>query len=100
MGGGPATLSGHLLLTLPWPEPTEVTDRIRKEHPDLKITYIEVGGRRSREPGKVPDGKLVFHCFEFRNFWSWDLEGELKEGGGEVGGEIGEVKLMRGGSVS
>ena len=31
---------GHVLCTIPFPEPKNVTDRIRARFPGLKITYV------------------------------------------------------------
>lgn len=39
MGGGRSTKPEHLLAILPFPEPTEIFDRIKKNHPHIKITY-------------------------------------------------------------
>lgn len=39
MGGGPEQKAEHLLVILPFPEPTEIFDRMRKNHPQLKITF-------------------------------------------------------------
>lgn len=37
MGGG--TKPEHLLFILPFPEPTEIFERIKRNHPHIKITY-------------------------------------------------------------
>ncbi|KAL9043565.1 MAG: hypothetical protein Q9214_003253 [Letrouitia sp. 1 TL-2023] len=43
MGGGPPTpLEEHLLVLLPFPEPTAIFDRIRKNHPNVKITFRQI----------------------------------------------------------
>ena len=39
MAGDGGELEGHLLCAIPFPEPTEVTDRIRRRFPRLRITY-------------------------------------------------------------
>ncbi|KAM0799107.1 D-3-phosphoglycerate dehydrogenase [Usnea florida] len=39
MGGGPDAKPEHMLVILPFQEPTEIFDRIRKNHPNIKITY-------------------------------------------------------------
>lgn len=39
MGGGPDRKPEHLLVILPFPEPKDIFDRIRKNHPHLKITF-------------------------------------------------------------
>ena len=40
MGGGPP--KDHLLLALPFPEPKEITDRLRSKFPQIEITYAQV----------------------------------------------------------
>lgn len=39
MGGGPDSKPEHLLVILPFKEPTEIFDRIKKNHPNIKITF-------------------------------------------------------------
>lgn len=39
MGGGPGSKPEHLLVILPFNEPTGIFDRIRKNHPNIKITF-------------------------------------------------------------
>lgn len=39
MGGGPDPKPEHLLAILPFAEPTAVFDRIRKNHPNIKVSY-------------------------------------------------------------
>ncbi|KAF6229873.1 hypothetical protein HO133_004210 [Letharia lupina] len=39
MGGGPDSKPEHLLVILPFKEPTEIFNRIRKNHPNIKITF-------------------------------------------------------------
>jgi len=39
MGGGPESTTEHLLFILPFPEPTETVERIKKNHPQIDITY-------------------------------------------------------------
>ena len=39
MGGGPGIKPEHLLIILPFPEPTELLERIEKNHPHIEITY-------------------------------------------------------------
>jgi len=39
MGGGPESTTEHLLFILPFPEPTEIVERIKKNHPQIDITY-------------------------------------------------------------
>ena len=39
MGGGPCTKPEHLLVILPFPEPTKIFERIKRNHPQIKITF-------------------------------------------------------------
>jgi len=39
MGGGPGAKPEHMLVVVPFEEPTAIFDRIRKKHPHIKITY-------------------------------------------------------------
>ena len=39
MGGGPSTKPEHLLAILPFPEPVQIFERIKKKHPHIKITF-------------------------------------------------------------
>lgn len=39
MGGGPESKPEDLLVILPFQEPTEAFDRIKKNHPNTKITF-------------------------------------------------------------
>ena len=39
MGGGPEPATEHLLIILPFPEPTKLVERIKKNHPQFVITY-------------------------------------------------------------
>ena len=41
MGGGPDQAPEHLYITLPFPEPKPIVERIKKEHPYIKITYYD-----------------------------------------------------------
>ncbi|KAL9136324.1 MAG: hypothetical protein Q9175_002469 [Cornicularia normoerica] len=53
MGGGPDAKPEHLLVILPFKEPTEVFDRIRKNHPNIKITFRSL--LFSSTPWKIED---------------------------------------------
>ncbi|MCJ1341558.1 hypothetical protein MMC09_006854 [Bachmanniomyces sp. S44760] len=53
MGGG-KTKPEHLLITLPFPEPTAVLERIKKNHPQIKITYRSLTELWAKEHG-IPD---------------------------------------------
>lgn len=39
MGGGDDVKPEYMLLVLPAPEPVDILERIRKEHPQIRITY-------------------------------------------------------------
>ncbi|MCJ1283660.1 hypothetical protein MMC26_002991 [Xylographa opegraphella] len=56
MGGGPDKTPEHLLCTLPFPEPKAVLDRIRKNHPQIQITYRDLSHQDAfaKESG-IPD---------------------------------------------
>lgn len=60
------TYSGHLLCTIPFPEPKQVVDNIRLSHPNLKVTFIQ---SKLPQPGNqtqhLPAGNTInFPCFE------------------------------------
>lgn len=39
MGGGPGVKPEHMLVILPFPEPTAILNRIRKNHPHIRTTF-------------------------------------------------------------
>ena len=39
MGGGPSAKPEHLLVILPFPEPTEIFERVKKNHPHITIVF-------------------------------------------------------------
>ena len=50
MGGG---ADEHLLITLNIREPVKIIDQIKKDHPEIRVTFLKL------DPGaKVPDGAL------------------------------------------
>ena len=53
-------LTGHVLCAMPFSEPKEVIERIRKRFPKLKVTYIEskltIGWK---ERNGLPDGSYA-----------------------------------------
>ena len=56
MGGGAQT--PHLLCTLPFPEPKGTLDKLRKKHPNLKITYMHLTNPNIFYTDyNIPDGK-------------------------------------------
>jgi hypothetical protein len=63
MGGG--SKSEHLLCTLPYPEPQELLDRVRKNNPHVKVTYIEIKNVVWDLKHDLPDG-MSTPCFNFR----------------------------------
>ncbi|CAF9940027.1 hypothetical protein IMSHALPRED_001724 [Imshaugia aleurites] len=62
MGGGPDPKPEHLLVILPFGEPTNIFDRIRKNHPNIKITYKKqlYEGTWEMKPD-IPIGLNEFH---------------------------------------
>ena len=50
MGGG---ADEHLLITLNIREPVKILDQIRKDHPELRVTFYKL-----EQDTKVPDGAL------------------------------------------
>jgi hypothetical protein len=64
MGGGSLNDGEYVLMTLPFPEPTAILDKLKKKHPNLTIVYRPIyfyGGTFDHQD-KVPDGK----CFPAR----------------------------------
>ncbi|KAI9714199.1 MAG: hypothetical protein M1812_006420 [Candelaria pacifica] len=58
MGGGSDHKPEHLLIVVPLPEPEKILDRIRKEHPNIKISYHEITlGRTTfdRDESDIPN---------------------------------------------
>lgn len=51
MGGGPA--SGLLLAVLPFPEPKDITSKLRSRFPDLQITWVNISIPDSQNPSAV-----------------------------------------------
>ena len=56
MGGGPE----HLLCVLPFPEPKELFERIRKHHPNIQITYRNLSHVDYDGVKEVPKGPGVY----------------------------------------
>jgi hypothetical protein len=52
----------HILMTLPFPEPVEILDKLRKKHRSLKIVYRSIYVHRETfgPQDMVPDGKSTF----------------------------------------
>ena len=64
MGGG--TKPEHLLVILPFKEPTDVFERIKKNHPNIKITFRSLLFTNSPWKGdeEIPEG-LIDNPFLF-----------------------------------
>lgn len=62
MGGGPDSKPEHLLVIMPFKEPTEIFDRIRKNHPNVKITFKGLGFTSTPWMGEeeIPKGSIGF----------------------------------------
>lgn len=56
----------HLLLILPFPEPVDLLDRIRQNHPQFKITYRHVPFTDTPFIAdiKIPKGMLIAKCMD------------------------------------
>ena len=56
----------HLLLILPFPEPVDILDRIRQNHPQFKITYRHVPYTDTPfiADTKIPKGMLIAKCMD------------------------------------
>jgi len=66
MGGGPESTTEHLLFILPFPEPTETVERIKKNHPQIDITYrnlsfvnFEDGVKEIPKGGVLSSSRLI-----------------------------------------
>ena len=61
MGGGPDPKPEHLLAILPFAEPTAIFDRIRKKHPNIKVSYHNLAFADTVWKGlkSVPKGELI-----------------------------------------
>lgn len=63
MGGGPDHKPEHLLVIVPIEEPTEIFDRIRKNHPNIKITFRSLLFKDAYWEGEkeLPAGTVELH---------------------------------------
>ena len=61
MGGGPDAKAEHLLITLPFPEPTTIIERIKKNHPNIKVTFRNLSAANpfAKDQG-IPDGRAYY----------------------------------------
>ena len=61
MGGESLKGGEHILITLPFPEPTVLLDRLRKKYPGSTIIYRSVYFHRGtfKHRDKVPDGRFL-----------------------------------------
>jgi len=60
MGGGPEPTPEHLLFILPFPEPTEILERIKKNHPHIDITYRNLSFVNFEDGMKeIPKGSVL-----------------------------------------
>jgi hypothetical protein len=73
MGGGPEPET--LLVVFPFPEPTELLDRLTSKFPYVKVLFHRLQIKKHPwETGDVPPGELeltLFHCL-FLWLCSWD----------------------------
>lgn len=59
MGGGPSAKPEHLLVILPFPEPTAIFERIKKNHPHVTITFRRLAfGTFDEGLQEIPKGEV------------------------------------------
>ena len=59
MGGGPSAKPEHLLVILPFPEPTAIFERIKRNHPRLTITFRRLAfGTFDQGLQEIPKGEV------------------------------------------
>ena len=59
MGGGPNAKPEQLLAILPFPEPTKIFERIKKNHPQVEITFRRLAfGTFDEGLQEIPKGKV------------------------------------------
>jgi hypothetical protein len=52
-----------ILLTLPWPEPTELIERLQNKFPDAEVRYKQITWRKGAATQEVlPDGMSTNGC--------------------------------------
>ena len=54
-------VAAHLLCPLPFPEPTSITDRIKKQHPGLKFTYYQFSLMDWKKDQALPGGGKILN---------------------------------------
>lgn len=60
MGGGPDPKPEHLLVLIPFAEPTAIFERIKKNHPHIRISYYNMLIKDTpweSDDEKIPKGK-------------------------------------------
>ncbi len=60
MGGGPDVKPEHLLIIIPFNEPTTIIERIKKNHPNIKITFrqLQFADTPWKAATAIPSGQL------------------------------------------
>ena len=69
---GSVNQPNHLLITVPFPEPKEAVEALRKKHPQWKVTYLEMKDPNPMS-GKhdIPDGTKSFRTRDCRTLNNW-----------------------------
>ena len=64
MGGGPDSKLEHLLIVLPFEEPTQSIERIKKKFPNIKVTYENLDFRSTIQDvvRQVSEGMVKRHA--------------------------------------
>ena len=56
----------HLLIAVPWPEPAEALDELRKKHPQFKVTYIHLTNPNPMSgEHNIPDGNATWNYYNY-----------------------------------
>lgn len=65
MGGGPDTKPEHLLVILPFEEPTMLIARIKKRFPYIKVTYENLNFESNFEDGvrEISKGRFLLQAY-------------------------------------
>jgi len=73
MGGGPDVKPEHLLIIIPFNEPITIIERIKKNHPNIKITFrqLQFADTPWKAATAIPPGQL--QQFIFYLDWSRSL---------------------------
>lgn len=80
MGGAPLAKKEHLLIVMPYDEPTAVIQDLRKSFPDIEVTFYQPqpepgpAGDRTHAGFWVPKGwdrSIFLYLLEMKNFGTY-----------------------------